>query len=472
MGDLSLHVRQKPPADTPNIKPDAAPPEDPQIDYALEIEPRTLALTYGGTPLRFEEVSGRATVRPGHIELTDLAGVFPTGRATVNGDLSLDPDAPTVLGLTATTNLPCPVAQAVLPAAVIDVLHALEMRGGVTVSDARLMLRPETDGEPHDQGTEDAANTAGPGDASTPAYATEFDGRLGLHDVGLTLGLPVTGVNGGMLARVRTGDGRAHPELSFDLKADTAVVSDRVIGPLTLQMHNEDFRDTLTLRPLLGSVYGGVLVGEGSVPLAGEQPCRVRLSLTDVAAMPFLLAGTEETQPTPTSPPRAFADAARSPSQGLLSAGLNFEVPLDRPDQPRGRGVLRIRDARLVDRPIGNAILRATNLSLPSSSPLDRASARYLLNGDTVRFDELSISGPGLSISGAGTMTLPDQNLRLLMVSRSSDGPSIGPLTDLFEMFRDELIAIKVRGTLSEPTTEVTALSGIRKSIRTLFIDE
>lgn len=89
-----------------------------------------------------------------------------------------------------------------------------------------------------------------------------------------------------------------------------------------------------------------------------------------------------------------------------------------------------------------------------------------------MRFDELSISGPGLSISGAGTMTLPDQNLRLLMVSRSSDGPSIGPLTDLFEMFRDELIAIKVRGTLSEPTTEVTALSGIRKSISTLFIDE
>lgn len=446
VGDLRLRARRKA-ADAEATNVPAAPSA---VEYALEIEPRTLSLVHGDTPLSFEQVSGRATVRPGRVELDELTGVFATGRAAVNGDVGLGEGAPTVLDVTAATTLPCPVARAVLPPAVMAVLDALELRGGVTVSDARLLLRPDTAVLGADEN------------------ASEFDGRLGLHDVSLTLGVPVTELSGGVLARVRTGAGRAHPELSFDLNAETARVSDRLVSPLTVKMDNARWPDTLTFGPLLGSVYGGVLVGEGSIPLNDEQPCRLRLSLTDVDVAGFIGASAR----AGTGVPRAFTDAARDPGSGLLSAGLTLELPLDRPGDRRGRGVLRVRDASLVNRPFSNAVLRATNLSLPSGSPLDRASARYLLDGDTVRFDELSISGPGLSITGAGTMTLPDNRLRLLMVSRSTSGPPMGPLTDLVEMFRDELIAIKVRGTLSEPVTEVTALRGIRKSIRTLFGDE
>jgi len=454
VGDLRLRARRKAAdADTDtDTGATSVPAAPPAVAYALEIEPRTLSLMHGATPLSFEQVSGRATVRPDRVELDKLTGVFPTGRAAVNGEVGLGPDAQTVLDLTAATTLPCPVARAVLPPAVTGVIDAMELRGGVTVSDARLLLRPDSPARRADEN------------------AAEFDGRLGLHDTRLTLGVPVTELSGGLLARVRTGAGRIHPELSFDLNAETARVSDRLVSPLTVKIDNTRWPDTLTFGPLLGSVYGGVLVGEGSIPLTDDQPCRLRLSLTDVDVAGFIGAPTSD--PGGDTPSRAFTDAARDAGSGLLSAGLTLELPLGRPADRRGRGVLRVRDASLVNRPFSNAVLRATNLSLPSGSPLDRASARYLLSGDTVRFDELSISGPGLSITGAGTMTLPDNQLRLLMVSRSTAGPPMGPLADLVEMFRDELIAIKVRGTLSDPVTEVTALRGIRKSLRTLFGDE
>ncbi len=451
-GNLRLEVQRHASGAAPGTDTPGAPDAN-DLDYTFEVEPRTLSLVHPHAPLRFERMSGRATLRNGHLGLNELTGEFPAGRATVNGQVGLDPGAATVLDLTATTTLPCPVAEAVLPPVVQDLLADLEVSGGVTLRDARLRLHPN---------------------AGRDENTVEFDGRLGLHDTRLSLGLPVTAVRGDMLTRVRVGAGRTHPELAFDLNLETLRMSDREISPLNVRLDNARWPDTLSFGPMLGSVYGGVLVGEGKIPLTDEQPCQLEFSVTDVNVAQFINATAPPEGPAtvPRTPsPRAFSDPAGVSSSGLLSAGFTLELPLDRPEERRGRGVLRIHDADLFNRPFSNALLRASNLSLPLGAPLDRAWARYLLDGDTVRFDDLSISGPGLSINGTGTMTLPDQRLRLLMVSRNTEGPDIGPITDLFEMFRDELIAIKVRGTLQQPTTEVTALSGIRKSINTLFRD-
>ncbi|MEE9403684.1 MAG: AsmA-like C-terminal region-containing protein, partial [Algisphaera sp.] len=299
----------------------------------------------------------------------------------------------------------------------------------------------------------------------------EFDGRVELHDTTLSLGLPITGLRGSLLTHVRSNPNLAQPELSFDLTAQQLYVSDRFISPLNVRLANDRWADTLTFDRLLGSLYGGVIVGQGSVPLSPNGSYRINLNLSDVAVDPFLQTTSDDNTPnTPNAPPpQAFTQHKRDRSSGLLSASLSLEAPFDRPADRRGRGVLDIRDGQLFDRPISTAVLRATNFSLPSGSPLDSAQARYLIHGNTVRFDELSLSGPGLSIAGAGTMTLPNNNLRLLMVSRATQGPRLGPLSDLARMFKDELIAIKVRGTLSHPTTQVTALRGIRKSLDTLF---
>ena len=446
VGDLRLQLQQT------NASPDHREGSTaPHTDYTLEVEPRTLSLVYNDTPLAFEAITGRATVRPGHLELDGITGTFPTGQATVNGDVGLIPGTHSVLEISGQTALPSTTAGAVLPTAVFDALVAVSINGQVTLNDARLLLRP---------------------DASDHEDHTEFDARLGLTDARINLGVPVTDINGEMLVKVRTGADRVHPAINLGLNLQTARVSDRLISPLTVDLDNERWADTLTFGPLLGSVYGGVLVGEGCIPLTDQHPCRVRLNLIDVATSPFIAAGTPAAAQATGPNTLAFANAARAPAGDLLSAGITLEIPIDRPEDIRGRGTLEVRDPKLFNRPLSNAILRATNFSLPSGSPLDRASAHFLINGDTLRFDDLSISGDGLSITGAGTMTLSDQRLRLLMASRNTDGPNVGPFSDLVEIFRDELIAIKVRGTLSDPTTEVTALNGIRKSLRTLFGDD
>ena len=86
-----------------------------------------------------------------------------------------------------------------------------------------------------------------------------------------------------------------------------------------------------------------------------------------------------------------------------------------------------------------------------------------------MRFDELSLDGPSLTIAGAGTMMIPSTELNLVMVSRNTKAPRLGPVSDLLDMFKDELLAIRVTGTLESPRTGVTTLRGFQRGWQSVF---
>jgi hypothetical protein len=232
------------------------------------------------------------------------------------------------------------------------------------------------------------------------------------------------------------------------------------------------------------------LVGTGRVPLDPALPYRFDLALNDVEVEPFLRPASADPTHAQTPlvlaaghgqiaagedagggdrTPLPFSNLDRDLSSGLMSASLSIESPLDDITQRRGRGAMTIRDAQLYNRPISTALLRASNFSLPSGQPLNTANARYLIDGNTVRFDELVFGGPNLTIAGGGTMSLPGTELNLLMVSRNDAAPRLGPVSDLINLFKDELIAFRVTGTLEDPRTGVTSLRGVQKSWQDIF---
>ncbi|MEM1108045.1 MAG: hypothetical protein AAGH99_05060 [Planctomycetota bacterium] len=463
-GNVDGRLRWEKPATAPGA-PDTKPTPP---TYTLDVSPRWFGLDFRGDRLEFAEMTGSLTLRPETIDLDRLAAVFSTGTTEVDGLVGLDGSTPTALTITANANAHCPYTRKFLPEGVVATLDGLEVTGDYRLSDARLLYRPQP-----------SPNQAG----------LELDARIKLVDTNLRVGLPLTNLQGSLDARIRRYPDRPNPLMSFDLRADELRAADRRIAPLTVTLANsESSPDHLRFDPLLGGVYGGVLVGSGSVPLASDGRYRFDLTLSDAEVDPFLkpqsvdpthpeaptllatrpAAVGEDAKPAWVSP-SSFSAMQRDLSTGLLSASLVVEAPMDRPGDRRGRGALVISDARLIDKPLSNALLRASNFTLPSGAPLRSASARYLVDGNTVRFDELSLAGPSLTIAGAGTMSLPDTALNLVMVSRNTDAPRLGPVSDIFNLFKDELLAIKVTGTLESPETGVTSLGGLQRSWNSIF---
>lgn len=425
--------------------------------YRLSLKPRELAFDYRDTRVALADMQGVVTVEPDHVDLDQIAFAFPTGTASVDGLVGIDGQTHTAITLTAQADARCPYTRRVLPPIAVAVLDNLSVNGGYDLTDARLLVRPQPE-----------AGQAG----------LEFDGHVRLSDTSLLIGVPVTQLDGELTVNVRDSPLQRWPSLSFDLRADHLRASDRLITPLRVTMTNHDRADQLSFDPLLGSVYGGVLVGSGSIPLYRWGQYRFDLTLSDVQVDPFL--NPAHFDPTHRSAPMVMATsrgstAKRSSSKpevntGTLSASLLIEAPLDGPKQERrGRGALLIRDASLYNRPISTALLRATSFTLPSGEPLDSASARYLIDGEHVTFDSIAFEGPRLIISGSGSMTYPDGVLNLNMVSRNKSNVRLGAVSDLIDALKDELIAIRVTGTLEEPQANVTSLRGLRASWQDVF---
>ena len=493
--------------------PAAAAPPIPaaESDFTLTLQPKVLEANYRGDRLRFPSIAGEVVVHPTYARLKDLDLRFATGTTTLRGVVGLDGQTPTALSLKARATAACPYTRKFLPPAVVAVMNQLDFAGDFYLQEARLYHRPTPtlakDGSgnvdptaapaPADAiGADDSASQAKKHDApaeSDPTPTLEFDAKIQLTGARLTAGLPVTELQGQLKTRVRRYADEARPRLELTLDAEHLRLADRRIAPLRLTLDNQADPERLALRDAMGGVYGGVLVIEGSLPLDSRQNYRLGLTLSDVEVDPFLRpaeadptygllparpnfdnAATEKTPAetaetadgTPTAkamPVRRFSNQRRRLDAGLLSASLMLESPMDRPAQRLGRGALQVRDARLYDKPLSTALLRATSFALPSGAPLDAASARYLVDGPTVYFDQLSMSGPGIRIEGGGTLSLPETALDLVMVPRATAGPRLGPISDLIDFFKDELIAIHVTGTIADPQTDVASLTGLTR---------
>ena len=157
---------------------------------------------------------------------------------------------------------------------------------------------------------------------------------------------------------------------------------------------------------------------------------------------------------------------ARGP---MLSASLSIAGDLQDPSSRRGRGQMHIRNASLYETPVGLAMLQLMNFAPPVFKSFDRVDANYVVDGDVIHLQKLAFRAPTLSINGSGTMRFSTLALDLDMVSASAeDGPDLGPLADIGEaltLLRDELISVKVKGTLTDPKANLQSLRGVRDSV-------
>jgi len=340
-----------------------------------------------------------------------------------------------------------------MPPPVRKLIDRLAVKGPFVIDDARLTTWPEA--------------AQGP--------TSIFEGKVGLRGAGATLGVPITEMDADLDLRVVTFADQPWPHTDIRMDARSLRASDREITRLSMRSETGDQPSVIKLYDLKGSIYGGTLIGRGQVQLESPGSFGFDMAIQEVALEPFLnpvehadsAAGVRLTGPDVAD--EAGRGLTRDISSGLLSAGLSVRVPLEGGDPVQGRGAVLVRDARLYDKPLTLALLQAANFTLPNESSFDRASARYLIAGDEVVFDDIRFEAPAFVIAGSGRMGYPSTDLQLRMVTHNPIAPTFGPVTELVKTFKDQLLGIEVRGTLAAPEANVVPLEGVFRSWDRLF---
>ena len=166
------------------------------------------------------------------------------------------------------------------------------------------------------------------------------------------------------------------------------------------------------------------------------------------------------------------AEETPSPTSGstaLLGATVSLQGVPGRSASRDGRGAIDVRNAKMYELPLIIAMLHLLNLSLPRTDAFDQAAADFLVNGEMIQFEGIRFKSPSLEVSGTGTMAITSQELDLNMDIRNPGGIKLGPLTDLIDRLRNELIQIHVGGTPAKPQASFRSLQGIKKSWHDVF---
>ncbi len=415
--------------------------EDEQAaDYRLDVRFGELGFNLHGQQIDIDEISGEFAVTPRAVEFADWGGSFGTGQFVASGAVGFGPRFSCDLTFDVQSSSIGPVTRAWLPRAAVSVVDGLALEGAYTVKGAHLKYQSD--------------------DGEHTAY--EFQGTARLTDASAVVGIPITDMTGDLEIHATGEAGAQWPRLDMNFYAERLLAAKRLTSPLSLRIVTTERPDRLAIKDLWGGCYGGKLLGSGEIQLGEQGFYRMSLVLQDVALNPFLY-------PEKAVESSDVDDDDQAGPMGILAASLAIEGGLDHSNSRRGRGELEIRNANLYEVPLALALIQLLNLSLPSARAFDRAYASYVLDDDLVWFDTVRFEAPTIQVVGGGLMQYSTLELDLDLYTRNPESPELGALSDLFTVFKDELLSIHVGGTLDEPDPQASSFQGIKRSWREIF---
>jgi hypothetical protein len=255
-------------------------------------------------------------------------------------------------------------------------------------------------------------------------------GDLGIADASLRAGVDLDRIDG---------------SLAFDL---TAIAGEPVgtIGMQLDQLRAMGRRATgiagsfifasdaglVRLEDLTASLYGGRVTGRAAFDPVGGWEAHVTCANVGFGRFVDADGGT---------------GAADAEGEGLLRGRIDIRGEALSSGTRRGSGRVAVQDARMMEFPLGLSVLQLTQLMLPLNAAMERASARFDIDDTRILVRELDLSCGTLRLEGSGEVRTGDGALALRMRNRGT----VPLLSDLYGVVTDQVFAIDVGGTLSDP---------------------
>jgi len=433
--------------------------EGTAFDARGRISPRSLALTSRGVEAHWPAVSGSVafTRREGSIERL----VGEADGWTIRLDGSWIVPRPDAVSLSASISLDSPVGlvdaqRALLPPEIDEMLRSLAIAVDGPLAARSVDLSVVADA------------------AGTPARF-RTTGLISFADASLSVGAPITHVNGvvGFIAE-RTPELPA-PEFRVDLAADSLRVAgiDMTAGRARVESGTDERRVVVPL--IVAHCHGGRMAGAAVVhPTRGDASGRdfeAQLRLVDVPLVAVLADWDRERKDLALlagdRPPPD--DGPESRWGGSLRASLDVAGRIGDPRRTTGRGQVIVagdRGSRVLDLPLMLPLIEFSNLAVPTGDTLSLAETEFYVRDGSVFFERLLVSAPSVEIVGYGSMSWPEAELDLRFNSRRTRRVPL--LSPVIEAMRDEIITTAVRGTLGEPRITSEQFTGTRQLLARL----
>ncbi|MBN1512457.1 MAG: hypothetical protein JXB13_10615, partial [Phycisphaerae bacterium] len=285
-----------------------------------------------------------------------------------------------------------------------------------------------------------------------------LEGTLHLHDAGMEVGAALSHAAGWLRGRAEWHSGNAAPDFDGDLELQTVAVEDRILTDVTGQLLYDANTGSLSLPDLRGRTYGGNATG--TVETFRDDfgtTYNATALLVDVSLPGFLAAGRPQDAPA--------LDAA-----GILNARLYLSGTLGESETRHGGGRLQVQNGRFFRMPLPHAIAQVLGLRDFDDSAFHDLSAEFFLQGSHVQIKDFLLQGHSLAMMGSGSFETPDKTLDLTLISTGPQAWGRVPvLSELLEGTSRELMEVRVRGPLGQPTVEAVPFRGVSQGIETLI---
>jgi hypothetical protein len=400
-------------------------------DFKITIEPTDVTVTAKPLPYRLDHCVGKVTVTPQQTIIESFHGVHGKAAVDLAGQgLTTNPND-WDLALHA-ANLPVdPVLLKALPLPVRQVLSELKYKGNLSVDLKTFRYR---------------------GDRPDPDI--DLSGTLTAIGGSVDVGVPIEKMDGSVSfdAAVRGGKLAA-----FRGQAAFGQMSlvDRPVSDLKAELNMPTGSDVLTLSSIHGEMAGGEVAGH------------MDLKFPDVGPSSYLLdfevknADLRETS-------KEVAKKGQD-IRGLVSASVALQGEWADPSTRRGRGDVLVTGKELYQIPLLLGILEVTNLALPTSSPFNEGTARYLVEGNRVTFEQVQMRSNTMVMSGNGWLDFGSKLVRMNFTTENPNLPKLPIVDDLWEGAKNELLQIQVRGTVQSPKVSAAGLHTLTTTVDEVF---
>jgi hypothetical protein len=222
--------------------------------------------------------------------------------------------------------------------------------------------------------------------------------------------------------------------LDGQVELPRATIAGRSLREARGTLRRVEGSNVYAVRDIRGSLADGELAGQVEFSPGNGSPGRYALAMVLRGADVKRLTGAD---------PDDRTDAR-------LTASVALEGRVGETASRRGRGDVVVQGKELYQLPVLLGLFNVTNLSLPIRSPFDRGSASYGIVGDRMTIEQLELRAADLRLSGSG---LVDFSSRAVSLDFTTDAawarlPLIG---EFLQGARNELLQLRVRGTLQEP---------------------
>jgi hypothetical protein len=399
-------------------------------NYRVVLKPRELSVTLKSMPYRLDALTGSITVDGNRIAVDDVTGRHGDGKISVSGSGILGAASIWDLRIGGERLVVDDELLKALPKALAGLAEAIKLKGTVGFDLTKFAYR----------GADQPAPMESP-NAAAPDPEIDVQGAVTFSAATLDVGVPLTNADGTLTLDAAVRDGHLET-LRGGLDFPTMNMAGRAAKNFRGELFKPSGRTELRLDKMRTEIAGGVMSGGMTLVYPDDGPSRYALELVIRDADVKALAWEKDD-----------ADI-----KGRLTASLSLAGSWGDAAQRRGRGDVMVQGRELRRIPLVLGLLQVTNLALPISSPFNEATAVYSLDGSRVVFEQIKLTAKNMLMEGNGSLDFSTKKVDLAFTTDNPSGLMQIPfLKDIWRGARNEMLKIRVRGTVQEP--EVSAQS-------------